>query len=67
MQPLSGHTSDVRDCGQVVTQPIAQRHTTDGMKYLVAASALYCEANLHKLAHPGSQWLSRVPATLTAA
>lgn len=67
MKPLSGNTSDASDFGQVVTEHIAQLHTTYGTSYLVADSALYSEENLQKLAHTGSRWITRVPATLTEA
>jgi transposase len=33
----------------------------------VADSALYSEANRQTLADTGSKWITRVPATLTAA
>jgi transposase len=67
MKPLSGNTSDASDFGHVVTEHIAQLHTTYGTTYLVADSALYSEENLHRLAHTGSSWITRVPATLTEA
>jgi transposase len=67
MKPLSGNTSDASDFGHVVTAHVAQLHTTYGTTYLVADSALYSEENLQKLAHTGSQWITRVPATLTEA
>jgi transposase len=67
MKPLSGNTSDARDFGHLVTEHIAQLHTTYGTTYLVADSALYSEQNLHKLAQIGSSWITRVPATLTEA
>jgi transposase len=67
MRPLSGNTSDARDFGQVVSQHLQQLHLTYGTTYLVADSALYSEANLQKLADMGSKWITRVPATLTAA
>jgi transposase len=67
MKPLSGHTSDAHDFGDVVTAHIAQLHTTYGTSYLVADSALYSAENLAKLAHTGSRWITRVPATLTEA
>jgi transposase len=41
MKPLSGNTSDVSDFGHVVTEHIAQLHTTYSTTYLVADSALY--------------------------
>jgi transposase len=67
MKPLSGNTSDANDFGDVVTAHIAQLHTTYGTSYLVADSALYSEENLQKLAHTGSRWITRVPATLAEA
>ena len=67
MKPLSGNTSDASDFGQVVGSHIAQLHTTYGTTYLVADSALYSVENLQKLAHTGTQWITRVPATLTEA
>lgn len=67
MQPLSGNTSDANDFGDMVTAHIARLHTTYGTSYLVADSALYSEGNLQKLAHTGSRWSTRVPATLTEA
>jgi transposase len=67
MQPLSGNTSDASDFGQVVSQHLQQLHLTYGTTYLVADSALYSEENLQKLADTSSKWITRVPATLTAA
>jgi transposase len=67
MKPLSGNTSDASDFGQVVSSHIAQLHTSYGTTYLVADSALYSAENLQKLAHTGSLWITRVPATLTEA
>jgi transposase len=67
MKPLSGNTSDAHDFGEVVPAHIAQLHTAYGTNYLVADSALYREENLAKLAHTGSRWITRVPATLSEA
>jgi transposase len=67
MQPLSGNTSDAIDFRHVVTEHIAQLHTTYGTAYLVADSALYSEENLQRLAHTRSKWITRVPATLSEA
>jgi transposase len=67
MQPLGGNTSDATDFGQVVSQHLQQLHLTYGTTYLVADRALYSEENLPKLADMGSKWITRVPATLTAA
>jgi transposase len=66
-QPVSGNTSDASDFGPVVSQPLQQLHLTYGTTYLVADSALYSAANLQKRADTGSKWITRVPATLTAA
>jgi transposase len=67
MKPLSGHTSDTRDFGQVVTEHVPQLQTTDGMTYLVADSALDSAENLQRLADAGTTWMTRVPATLIEA
>jgi transposase len=67
MKPLRGHTSDASACGRVVTAPSAQRHMTSGPTYLVAESALSSAEHLQPLAHTGSRWITRVPATFTAA
>lgn len=67
MQPLSGNTSDAIDFRHVVTEHLAQWHTTDGTAYLVADSALYNEDHLQQLAHTRSQWITRVPATWSEA
>jgi transposase len=67
MQPLSGNSRDSKACGQVVSDHIAQLHTTFSSTYLVADSALYSAENLHKLAEPSRTWITRVPATLTEA
>jgi transposase len=67
MKPLRGTTSDAHDVGEVVTAPMAQLHTAYGTRYLVADSALDSAENLAKLAHTGSRWLTRVPATVSAA
>jgi len=40
MKPLSGHSSDVQNFGQIVTEHIQQLQTTYGTTYLVADSAL---------------------------
>jgi transposase len=67
MKPLSGHTSDARDFGHLVTEHIAPLQPPYGTTYLVADSALYSEENLHKLSQMGSSWSTRVPATWTEA
>ena len=65
MKPLSGNSSDGKAFGQVVSDHIAQLHTTASPTYLVADSALYSAENLHKLADTSLKWITRVPATLT--
>ena len=67
MLPLSGNSRDGRDFGQVVSQHIAQLHTTYGMTYLVADGALYSAENLQKLSETRMKWITRVPATLSEA
>jgi transposase len=67
MQPLSGNSSDAQEFGQVIRAYIEQLHTTYGATYLVADSALYSAANLHKLAQTAMKWITRVPATLREA
>jgi transposase len=65
MQPLSGNSSDAQEFGQVIRAHIDQWHTTYGVTYFVADSALYSEADLQKLAHTAMKWITRVPATLS--
>ena len=67
MKPLSGTRSDGKAFGQVVSDHIAQLHTTAHPTYLVADRALYSAENLHKLAETSLKWITRVPATLTEA
>lgn len=67
MKPLSGNSSDVQDCGAVISTYIDQLQTTYGMLYLVAESALYSADNLQKLAQTLVKWIPRVPATLSEA
>jgi transposase len=67
MQPLRGKSSDAHDFGQISAEPMAQLQLTYGLTFLVAASALSSAANLQKLAATGTQWITRVPATLREA
>ena len=67
MQPLSGNSHDGTVFGQVISDHMAQLHTTDGATYLVADSALYNADNLQKLADTRLKWITRVPATLREA
>jgi transposase len=67
LNPLSGNSSDGRNCGQVVRAPMAQVHTTDGPTSLVADSALYRADKLQKLSETQMTWITRVPATWRAA
>src|SRR5262249_43490841 len=67
MQPLSGNSHDGKAFGQVISDHIAQLHTTAHPTYLVADSALYSAENLQKLAQTSLKWITRVPATLQEA
>jgi transposase len=67
MQPLSGNSHDGKAFGQIVSDHIAQLHTTCPSTYLVADSALYSADNLQKLAETSLKWITRVPAPLTEA
>src|SRR4029453_2016640 len=64
MQPLSGNRHDGKTFGQVVSDHMAQLHTTVNPTSLVADSALYSAENLPKLAETSLKWITRVPATL---
>jgi transposase len=66
-QPLSGNSNDGKAFGQVISDHIAQLHTTYNPTYLVADSALSSAENLQKLAATSRKWIPRVPATLTEA
>lgn len=63
MPPLRGTSSAGQACGPMVREPMARLHTTYGTTYLVAASALYRDDNLPKLAETPIKWMTRVPAT----
>ena len=67
MKPLSGNSSDAHDFGEAVRAHVNQLQSTYGMTYLVADGALYSEANLQKLAQTHLKWITRVPATVSAA
>src|SRR6266542_2146159 len=67
LHPLSGHSSDGQTFGQIVTEHIKQLQTTYGTTSLVADSALSSAETLQALAKTGSQWITRVPATITEA
>jgi transposase len=67
MKPLSGNSSEAQDFGAAVRAHVYQLPTTYGMTYLVADSALYSEANFQKLAQTHMKWITRVPATVSAA
>jgi transposase len=62
MKPLSGNSRDAYDFGEAVRAHMQQWHTTYGLTYLVADSALYSEANLQKLAQTHIKWITRVPS-----
>jgi transposase len=67
MKPLSGNSSDAQEFGEIVRAHVDQLQTTYGMRYLVADSALYSQANLEKLAQTHVKWITRVPATVSEA
>jgi len=67
MKPLSGNSSDGPEFGHIIREHVAQLQTTYGTTYLVADSALYSDANLQKLAATAIKWITRVPATISAA
>jgi transposase len=67
MPPLSGHSRDTQEVGQVIRASIEQWHTTYGAPDLVAARALYSAANLHKLAQTAMTGMTRVPTTVREA
>ena len=67
MKPLSGNSSDAYDFGQLITHQMAKLQITYDTTVLVADSALYSAENLQKLAETRTKWITRVPATLSAA
>ena len=67
MKPLSGHRSDVKEFGRVVSEHSAQLQTTYGPTDLVADSTLSSEAHLQQFANTQLTWMTRVPATLSDA
>jgi len=66
-KPLSGHRRDAQDVGEAVRASMHQWQTTSGLTSLVADSALSRAANRQKLAQSHMQWITRVPATVSAA
>jgi transposase len=67
MKPLSGHSSDAHEFGEVIQQHMHPLHLTCGTTELVADSALYSADHRQKLAQTQLQWMTRVPATLREA
>ena len=67
MKPLSGHSNEGQAFGQIVSEHMQPLQTTYGPTDLVADRALSSAENLQTLAKTGSTWITRVPATLTAA
>jgi Domain of unknown function (DUF4277) len=65
--PLSGHSHETSPVGPVVSAPMQPLQTTSGTTDLVAASALDRAENLQQLSAPRTQWITRVPATWSAA
>ena len=66
MQPLSGHSSDKTDFGQV-PRPSGAVAPHLWHDLCVADRALYSAENLQTLAETGTKWITRVPATWTKA
>jgi transposase len=67
MTPRSGHTSDASDVGPVVTHPMPHLPTAHGVADLVADSALDRAEHLQPFTPTSRTWITRVPATVTAA
>jgi transposase len=67
MKPLRGNSSDTHDFGEAVRAHVNQLQSTYGLTYLVADGALYSDANRQKLAQTHLKWITRVPATVSAA
>jgi transposase len=67
MKPLSGHSRDAQDVGEVIRTHVHQWPITYGMTSVVANSASYREANLQKLAQTPMKWTTRAPATFSDA
>jgi len=67
MKPLSGNSSAGQECGQVVREHGAPLQTTYGAPSLGAERALSSADHLQTLANTPMQWITRVPATLSAA
>jgi transposase len=67
LQPLRGNRRDAPDVGEAIRAHRQQVHTTDGLTSLVADRALSRAANLQQLAQTHLQWITRVPATVSAA
>jgi transposase len=67
MKPRSGNSNAGHEFGDLVHEHLAPRQTTYGPTYLVADSALYREANLQQFANTQLKWMTRVPATFSAA
>jgi transposase len=67
MKPRSGTSRDAHGFGEAVRDHRQQLQTTYGLTYLVADSALDSEANLQKLTQTHLKWITRVPATVSAA
>ncbi len=67
MIPRSGKSRDVSHVGPVVSQHMAPWPTTSGMTSLVADGALESAEHLQPRSGTRMQWITRVPATWSAA
>jgi transposase len=63
MKPLSGNSADKTDFRETIKAHIGQLQQDVGLRYLVADSALYCQATLQEM--KDILWVSRVPETVT--
>jgi transposase len=63
MKPLSGNSADKTDFRETIKAHIGQLQQDAGLRYLVADSALYCQATLQEM--KDILWVSRVPETVT--
>jgi transposase len=63
MKPLSGNSADKTDFRETIKAHIGQLQQDVGLRYLVADSALYCQATLQEI--QDIFWISRPPETIT--
>lgn len=66
MEALNGNSSDKTEFRQTIENYISNLRNTQDFKYLIADSALYSLGNIQKISAL-TQWISRVPETITEA